>query len=527
MVLEVDYCRACMAENPQQFINMSDVSRDDQTTYAKMFLDCTNIDIFQDDLPKKLCLACSRALKFAFDFKRQSLNTHEALIEKFKPRTDILKFLQVKTEVNEGVELVLCEDGGLSVLKEEADNDDDFSYDVSPTTPMSATDEKKPLNKDQPKYKWKGFYCYSNNCKELFDSANALANHLAAVEGKADHLFRCDYCEKEFPKRVRIRQHILQYHKEMTCSQCNELVMGKYFFMKHERNVHKIFRSELDTERCIGNKVYKNRHKNYKHSKDNLFKCNICEKWLSTKAALQNHVRVHKTEADKKIKIEDRDRSDDDQCKYKWKGFYCYAYGCHELFNSISELNSHLQQLEGDPGHLNQCDICKKQFTKRTQLRAHLTLIHKEMECPECHETIIGRYNLNKHEKLVHGADTDVSTPCPICNKVYRSRRLMQIHKSYKHLREKEFKYPCELCGKVMGCKWSLKSHMKMHLDNSKPFACETCGKAFRSRGALNCHLPTHAKENKVECDICGIKLKNPNYLPEHKKLHSDKYEVS
>lgn len=428
-----DCCRSCMSESPRQYVKMSDTPFGEQTLYSEMFKDCTDIDVEQDNLSKMLCLSCSNALKFAFEFRRQSRKTHETLMKNIIPKTDVLAIKTEKpSEHSNLLEVMLTEERGVTV-KEENDQADYFEDswvpDTAPEVEMTVVEKTGSL--------------------------------------------RCDICNKEFPKPSQLRAHFHKIHKEIQCTFCSEVIIGKYQLDKHERLVHQIVRQE------------------------------------------------------EKYQMQDAQDMTVSDGKYKWKGFYCYAYGCRELFNSANGLAQHLQELEGDANHMPHCELCGKNFHKRGQMRVHINHFHKEVECSQCSTVLNGQYRLEKHEKNVHGVTNNVSTACPICNRVYKSRRCMLIHKNYKHS-TKEQSCPCEICGKVMGCKSSLKSHIKLvHNDNSRPFPCEQCGKSFKTRGALNTHIPTHSVVNTVTCDICGIKLKNPFYLHAHKKLHSDKYEIA
>ena len=62
--------------------------------------------------------------------------------------------------------------------------------------------------------------------------------------------------------------------------------------------------------------------------------------------------------------------------------------------------------------------------------------------------------------------------------------------------------YKCLICEKQLANKGSLKTHMRVHSDET-PFQCDKCDKRFKLKPSLDCHQLVHTKEKMYECEIC------------------------
>ncbi|XP_050427483.1 zinc finger protein 701-like isoform X2 [Adelges cooleyi] len=101
-----------------------------------------------------------------------------------------------------------------------------------------------------------------NDC--VFESDIEIVRHeLFDAENELTPLYDCNYCQKSFKTKRRIKNHILSIHYP-----CNE----------------------IDTSNCT------NSIDNYTRNKDVLFNCGICLKSFKSKSNLKRHWRIHTDE---------------------------------------------------------------------------------------------------------------------------------------------------------------------------------------------------------------------------------------
>ena len=112
------------------------------------------------------------------------------------------------------------------------------------------------------------------------------------------------------------------------------------------------------------------------------------------------------------------------------------------------------------------------------------TRLHEEQEkdliCVECNLFYVSVNSFKKHMYVFH--DGKKPFACSICGRGHSNKDNLKKHIELKHK-----SIQCEKCGKIYNSKHSLEMHEKdVH---SKSFICEHCSKFFGSQEKLRYHI--------------------------------------
>ena len=168
-------------------------------------------------------------------------------------------------------------------------------------------------------------------------------------------------------------------------------------------------------------------------------KCDICDKILSTKQSLVQHIRVHNGE----------------------KPYKCQV--CSKKFTEGGTLTKHVRVHTGEKPY--QCQVCSKKFTEG----GHLT----------------------KHMRVHIG---EKPYQCQVCSKKFTQAGHITTNMRV-HTGEKPFE--CKVCSKKFACSGHLSQHMRVHT-GERPFKCKICNKSFSRDDALRNHLTTHKEDKNI-----------------------------
>ncbi|CAO1424697.1 unnamed protein product [Diamesa tonsa] len=93
---------------------------------------------------------------------------------------------------------------------------------------------------------------------------------------------------------------------------------------------------------------------------------------------------------------------------------------------------------------------------------------------------------------------------CDLCDKQFKRKSSLRKHQ-YAH--EGKYKYKCEDCDKEFIDKTKYVAHKNNHI-KATPFKCEECGKGFASATYLKRHFVVHSDDFPYQCSICDQKFK-------------------
>lgn len=163
-----------------------------------------------------------------------------------------------------------------------------------------------------------------------------------------------------------------------------------------------------------------------------------------------------------------------------------------------------------------ECDVCHKKFKKKRYIRVHMRLHGSPSVCDVCGAVLASDWCLEQHIRR-HRADYSVF--CEICNKGFYYRATLNVHMT-THTKEKTI--ACEVCKRAFANRVYLRSHMRTHLDPvaRKKFKCELCDFETFYSYCHKEHRGTHTGEGRIECQICGKRIRR-QYMKTHVRMHS------
>lgn len=133
-----------------------------------------------------------------------------------------------------------------------------------------------------------------SRCRLEFDSHAAMVYHRTKIHIKGSRLkFECHLCNKSLKSRQAIRDHITLKHtglKPFKCSKCLDTFAAKSYLRVHTMTKHGPF---VDFQCTLCPKKYSHKstltaHVTKRH--DNIYYCYLCQKYLSDKPGLEQHM---------------------------------------------------------------------------------------------------------------------------------------------------------------------------------------------------------------------------------------------
>ncbi|CAO1335415.1 unnamed protein product [Diamesa serratosioi] len=284
--------------------------------------------------------------------------------------------------------------------------------------PASVSDQEPEITKVsniEDKYK-------CNFCNEIFRKIDQKSRHEFKHTGKK--LFSCDVqgCDKKYTNLSHLKRHHKTAHKTTTdiieSIKCKDPNCSKYFInainmRRHYKELHLIpkFYQCLNCPEQFKRKAQLKRHL-FVHTGSYPHTCTICNKGFVNLKLFQRHKTTHV--AEKQL------RSCPD---------------CSEKFTTWSALVNHRRKVHTVRF---ECEICKKKFGYKNNLKLHLKLHSTDMEdlkVFQCH-----------YEN---------------CPKFYLQERNLTFHIKSKHEGKKFY---CDYCDSQQPTKQKILQHMKMHL---------------------------------------------------------------
>ncbi|XP_028996213.1 mucin-2 isoform X1 [Betta splendens] len=191
---------------------------------------------------------------------------------------------------------------------------------------------------------------------------------------------------------------------------------------------------------------------------------------------------------------------------------------CGRMLSSSAALESHVRLHKGRRPF--SCTLCGKSFPDSKGLKRH-GRVHRNGRihvCPQCGKGFVYRFGLSKHLQMVHGRLKPFV--CQICNKGFYTKRDVESHIRI-HTGEKPFH--CNLCEKKFSRRVELNVHLRWH-NGEKRHWCPYCGKGFLDYNNLKRHKFIHTGERPHSCPHCTKRFTQSAHLKKHvKNVHKIK----
>lgn len=132
------------------------------------------------------------------------------------------------------------------------------------------------------------------------------------------------------------------------------------------------------------------------------------------------------------------------------------------------------------------CPICKTQFTRRYNLKVHMSSKHsarRDYHCKQCPNAFNRGDSLKRHIATTHRGEK--KWRCSYCQRDFGQRPHMKMHIDTVHLKKRDHK--CH-CGKAFGTRYNLTAHQRTHQQIPKKHLCGVCNKSFALKSSLARH---------------------------------------
>ena len=355
-------------------------------------------------------------------------------------------------------------------------------------------------------YVSEGLHC--ELCSKQFTWKHNLASHMKnAHEGSAKpnpKQFKCERCEILFTRRTGLLEHMVRKHdNDFKESSIDETV---------DKSVSGVDGGpSLECDQC-GNKYSSMQslkiHKRLVHSVNDGAVCYICGLKLKSEANLRSHVQHIHEKINKKSYMCDKcgksfvhketfrghmlnkhRASEMDDPKVKKSTHACRT--CDKSYMTAKLLERHEQSHSGG----FPCNICKKTFAYKFNLKTHIMQVHDKVfpyECQLCSKGFTKTQNLRKHNEQEHDGVPPEMFTCTVCGKVIKTSAGFKLHLE----RHKEASHECADCKKSFKTKGELRRHLVLH--SGMGWRCKQCGEQFASRYSRNAHVNLKHKTGGV-----------------------------
>lgn len=206
---------------------------------------------------------------------------------------------------------------------------------------------------------------------------------------------------------------------------------------------------------------------------------------------------------------------------------------CGRSLNNMSELKSHLTNVHKKRMYLEftdrvipfklsennvfECQICGCNYETFGAIERHMNVHFRNYVCRICGTGYVTKYRLKVHAK----SHSEGIHPCEICGKVFSSHQKHKNHVDTVHRSIKRFK--CTKCPERFNEYFRRQKHMvERHGVAPLQYKCNVCDRTFERRYTLSRHMKRdHLEERDYQCELCSYKCFTRNELRVHMVKHN------
>ncbi|XP_059044898.1 zinc finger protein 558-like [Achroia grisella] len=417
--LQENICRFCWRPEADREIISVESAKESvvKNELVDKIRDCLDLDLYDDNYPKKTCTTCCSKIENFYEFKISCREKDIKLRDIFKNKINRTLPLEkcVKVEKIEDISNLELENNQLNgefLNLQQSDGESNYE-------PSENEIELNLVKVKRKKYKPKRSPTYCNICRVDFETTDKLNIHNAESHGieEKSGLFKCFGCEKRFKSRKTRLGHEINFCKGLKdgykCGMCTRFLPKRRMYESHMRDHRHNPNASVELP-------------------EDIFECAKCLQCFKTRECLKTHLSEH--DADK-------------------KHFVCET--CGRVFTRQDYLHKHKLTHTGTKQHV--CPHCGFRTTQRSSLTVHIRKHTGERpySCDVCPQRCISSSNLRAHRRRHLGFK---KYECNICNKKFGYKVSLEEHIASTH--ERSQTYPCEQCGAIYTRVRGLRRHL-------------------------------------------------------------------